>query len=77
MTTKRTPSIFAESTSEEEVVVTPAPSADSGLRRARVKGTWTMYWGRAIFNFEDGKTYNIPSDLWSHLKTHGNIYDTL
>jgi hypothetical protein len=77
MTTKRTSSIFAESTSEEEVVVTPAPTPDSGLRRARIKGTWTMYWGPKVFKFEDGKTYNIPSDLWNHLKNHGNIYDTL
>ena len=77
MTTKRTSSIFAESTSEEEVVVTPAPASDSGLRRARIKGTWTKYWGPKVFKFEDGKTYNNPSDLWNHLKKHGNIYDTL
>lgn len=78
MATNRNSNTFAEPVSDdEETVATPAPAASSGLKRARVKGTWTMYWGNKVFNFEDGKTYNIPVDLFEHLKKHGNIYDTL
>ena len=43
----------------------------------RVPQPGDLDYGELAINFEDGKTYNIPSDLWSHLKTHGNIYDTL
>lgn len=78
MPTNRHQNIFAEPVSEdEETVVAPAPAPGSDMRRARVKGTWTMYWGNKIFNFEDRKTYNIPADLFNHLKAHDNIYDTL
>ena len=77
MPTNRQNNMFAEPAEEAEVIATPAPSTDSNLKRARVKGTWTMYWGSQAFNFEDGKTFNIPADLYEHLKSHGNIYDTL
>lgn len=77
MATNRNKDIFAEpSLEEDEVIATPAP-ANAGFKRSRVKGTWTMYWGRQVFDFEDGKTYNLPVDLFEHLKKHGNIYDTL
>ena len=79
MATNRSNPAFAEpvSSDDEEVIATPPPSADSGLKRARVKGTWKMFWGQMAFDFEDGKTYNIPVGLYEHLKNYGNIYDTL
>lgn len=55
----------------DDVVVT------SDLRSARIKGTWTMYWGTERFFFEDGKRYKIPTDLYGYLRDRGNIYDTL
>lgn len=45
--------------------------------QARVKGTWTMYWGSRVFNFVDGTRYSVPRDLYAYLRKNGNIYDTL
>jgi hypothetical protein len=69
---------FAEAVEEDDepIIATPA-STNSGLRRARIKGSWRMYWGQQIYNFEDGKHFNIPADLFDYLKKNGNIYDTL
>jgi len=67
---------FAEFIEEDEIAV-PVPQADSGLIQARVKGTWQMHWGQKVYNFEDSKSYNIPKDLYDHLKNYSNIYDTL
>ena len=78
MANSRQSNIFAEPVSEEEeVVATPAPAPGSDMKRARVHGSWAMYWGNKVYNFEDGKTYTLPIDLFEHLKKHGNIYDTL
>lgn len=44
---------------------------------ARVKGTWTMHYGNRSWNFVDGQRYDIPRDLFNHLRKYGNIYDTL
>lgn len=44
---------------------------------ARVKGSWTMFWGQRSYSFEDGARYSIPRDLYNYLKKYGNIYDTL
>lgn len=78
MANTRQSNVFAEPVSEEdEVVAIPTPTPGSDMKRARVNGTWTMYWGNKVFNFEDGKTYTIPVDLFEHLKAHGNIYNTL
>jgi hypothetical protein len=80
MATKKASDVFAEPVEEvaevEEVIATPAPVA-SGLKKARIKGTWLMHWGGERFNFEDGKSFNIPADLYDYLKAHGNIYDTI
>lgn len=80
MATKKLSDVFAEPIEEvaevEETIATPAP-AEPGLKKARIKGTWVMYWGRDSYNFEDGKSFNIPADLFEYLKAHGNIYDTL
>jgi hypothetical protein len=47
------------------------------LKTARIKGTWTMYWGAEVFEFEDGKRFRIPIDLFNYLKARSCIYDTL
>lgn len=65
--------VEAAETTKEEVVAPGAPAT----KKARVKGTWRMYWGTEVFDFEDGNTYTIPADLYAHLKVHGNIYDTI
>ena len=81
-TTSTTSDLFsepAESVVEAEVVVKEevvAPGAPE-TKKARVKGTWRMHWGTEVFDFEEGKTYTIPADLYSHLANHGNIYDTV
>lgn len=56
---------------QEPVVVMPDEV------QARVKGTWTMYWGQRVFNFVDGTRYSVPRDLYAYLRKNGNIYDTL
>jgi hypothetical protein len=71
---------FAEAvdTAPEEAVVEVQPlEVSSDDVSARVKGTWTMFWGQSVFNFEDGTRYTIPRDLYNYLKKSGNIYDTL
>lgn len=91
MATKKTPSVttttnifsepetfneVVEETTVDEAPVVVAPGAPA-QKKARVKGTWTMFWGGAKFDFEDGKNYTLPSDLYAYLQAHGNIYDTL
>ena len=56
---------------QEPVVVMPDEV------QARIKGTWTMYWGQRVFNFVDGTRYSVPRDLYAYLRKNGNIYDTL
>lgn len=65
--------VEAEIVVKEEVVAPGAPDTKKG----RVKGTWRMHWGSEVYDFVDGTTYTIPAGLYSHLKAHGNIYDTL
>jgi len=67
-----------ETTEEETSAVEVQPlEVNSDTIQARVKGTWTMFWGQQVFNFEDGNRYTIPRDLYNYLKNSGNIYDTL
>lgn len=73
---------FAEGDdSQEDSVVIDNPvtvtASTDGLVKARVKGTWKMYWGHLSFNFEDGKSYKLPEDLFHYLRKNGNIYDTM
>ena len=56
---------------EETVVVEPA------TKRARVKGTWRMYYNGTPWDFADGEYYELPQDLYNYLRGSGNIYDTL
>jgi hypothetical protein len=66
--------VVEETVVEEPVVVAPGAPA---TKKARIKGTWLMVWGPNRYNFEDGKTFTIPSDLYDYLKSNGNIYDTI
>lgn len=66
--------VYGEPVVEEPVI---AMAADANLVNARVKGTWKMFWGSTSYNFEDGKRYKLPKDLFNYLRTSGNIYDTL
>jgi len=67
-----------EAVEESTPAPTPEPTVVSPTsRRAKVKGTWTMFWGTQRYDFIDGRVYDLPLDLWHHLKNHSNIYDTL
>lgn len=68
---------FADVVDDDEVEEVQESVVTDDLRTARVKGTWTMYWGRNRYDFEDGKRYKIPLDLYNYLKSRANIYDTL
>ena len=77
---KKQPSVFAEPVEVEEVtqVVEEQPViVNSDNINARIKGTWTMFWGKQVFNFQDGNRYSIPRDRYAYLKKNGNIYDTI
>ena len=83
MATNKTTQI-AEVLIEEEVeeAKAPAPSPEPTIvapttKNAKIKGTWTMFWGTTKWNFVDGHRYDIPLDLFEYLKKSGNIYDTL
>lgn len=67
---------FAEEIENVEIAV-PVPVEGSNLIQARIKGTWQMYWGQEVYNFVDGKRFNIPKGLHDYLRKSGNIYDTL
>jgi len=69
---------FAEAVENTETeIAIPVPEKGSNLIQARIKGTWKMYWGQEVYNFVDGKRFNIPQDLYDYLRKSGNIYDTL
>ena len=69
---------FAEEAENVEIeVAIPVPEKGSNLIQARVKGTWKMYWGQEVYNFVDGKRFNISKDLYDYLRKNGNMYDTL
>jgi hypothetical protein len=74
----RKTNIFAQPAEQEEAeVAVPVPTPESGLVQARIKGTWKFRYGQQVYNFVDGKTFNIPKDVFQYLKKYGNIYDTL
>ena len=50
---------------------------EPATKRARVKGTWRMYFAGQPYDFADGEYYELPSDLYDYLRGSGNIYDTL
>jgi hypothetical protein len=84
MATNKTTKIAEVLIDEDEVVEAPAPAPKAEptivaptTKNAKIKGTWTMYWGTTKWNFIDGHRYDIPLDLFDYLKRSGNIYDTL
>ena len=87
MATKKTDSKIAEVLIEEDAVEeavaeapapAPAPKVVSPTtKNARVKGTWTMYYGTQRWEFVDGNRYDLPMKLFEYLRKSGNIYDTL
>lgn len=81
MARKQTTNFAEVSDVEEDSVVIEEPTivknTDDGLVKARVKGTWKMFWGHTSYDFEDGKSYKLPSDLFDYLRKNGNIYDTM
>jgi len=61
-----------------EVAETDAPIVvQSATRSCRVKGTWTFYFAGAVYEFEDGHHYDLPTDVFEYLRQAGNIYDTM
>jgi hypothetical protein len=61
---------------EVQVVQEPTIVAPT-TKNAKVKGTWTMYFGANSYDFVDGRRYDLPLDLYTYLVSRGNIYDTL
>lgn len=81
MATNKTTQI-AEVLIEEEAVEAPAPTPEPTIvapttKNAKIKGTWTMFWGASKWDFIDGHRYDLPVDLYAYLRKSGNIYDTL
>ena len=74
---RKTKQFAEEVESIEPEIAIPVPAEGSNLIQARVKGTWKMYWGQEVYNFVDGKRFNISKDLYDYLRKSGNIYDTL
>jgi hypothetical protein len=69
--------VFAEIENAEEYSSPDEVIIKDDLVSARIKGTWVMTWGESKFDFEDGKRYRIPRDLFQYLKARSCIYDTL
>lgn len=59
-----------------EAVAMASTEVKPSIKRGRVKGTFTLYYGRQKWEFEDDHTYDLPNDLYEYLKGYGNIYDT-
>jgi len=66
--------LFVSEIPNTEVKETPLKSSEVS---ARVKGSWTMFWGQDTWIFNDGHRYKLPRGLFEYLKKNGNIYDTL
>jgi len=85
MATKKTTISEVLIEAEDDVVEeapAPAPKAAPTIvapttKNAKIKGTWTMYYGNKRWDFVDGQRYDLPMDLFNYLKGSGNIYDTL
>jgi hypothetical protein len=85
MAQRKKPEAFTEAleeveTTDSDVIVdepTVVLQAGSDHVNARIKGTWTMFWGTQKWDFVDGARFKIPTDLYDYLRRSGNIYDTL
>ncbi len=76
------PTPVAEFVQPEEVIAPEAvpqtvTTVQPSRKSAKIKGTWTMYYGGEVYDFVDGHRYDIPLDLFGYLVTKGNVYDTL
>ena len=58
-------------------VVAETVTVEAETKRARIKGTWRMYFSGQAYDFTDGESYDLPPDLYNYLRGSGNIYDTL
>jgi len=58
-------------------VVAETVTVEAETKRARIKGTWRMYFSGQSYDFTDGESYDLPPDLYAYLRGSGNIYDTL
>jgi len=58
-------------------VVADTVTVEAETQRARVKGTWRMYYAGQPYDFTDGESYDLSPDLYNYLRGSGNIYDTL
>ena len=58
-------------------VVAETVTVETETKRARVKGTWRMYFAGQPYDFTDGESYDLSPDLYNYLRGSGNIYDTL
>ena len=58
-------------------VVAETVTVEAEAKRARIKGTWRMYFSGQAYDFTDGESYDLPPDLYNYLRGSGNIYDTL
>ena len=81
MATNKNTTKIAEVLIEDEVEA-PAPAPQPTIvspttKNAKIKGTWTMYYGTGKWDFVDGHRYDLPLDLYEYLRKNGNIYDTL
>ena len=81
MATSKNTTKIAEVLIEDEVEA-PAPAPQPTVvspttKNAKIKGTWTMYYGTGKWDFVDGHRYDLPLDLYEYLRKNGNIYDTL
>lgn len=83
MATKNTTKIAEVLIEEDAVEEAPAPEpvketvVSPTTKNAKVKGTWTMFYGTSRWDFVDGHRYDLPMDLYNYLRRAGNIYDTL
>lgn len=66
----------AEFQQQEEDEATPSFALPLN-RRARIKGTWTMFYQTQQYDFVDGNYYELPVELFDTLRKSGNIYDTM
>jgi hypothetical protein len=77
MASKKTIDAFVVSEDDFDDEGTVVAPGGTGTKKGRVKGTWTMYWGTEKYEFEDGKVYVLPTDLYTYLRQNDSIYDTL
>jgi hypothetical protein len=74
--------VVADTTTSAAVSYTPAAAPapqvlQPSTKNAKIKGTWTFFYGGEKYDFVDGYRYDLPLEVFEYLKRAGNIYDTL